>query len=934
MAINIQAFRLRTEIVVDNAKAGPSLRATERDVDKLGQRFTKLGTEVDKALKGKELGAKFGQSFSSSATSIITGSFDSLGQTLGSVIGTVVLPGIGTAIGSTIGSGVDAAMSKVSGMILPRIQQGIELNKQLELTRVEFTTFAGSEKEADRYLLNLKKHALDTGTNFNWVLETSEHLYDLTNNLQLTDTILKAATDQAADFGGKAETIAKVAEALGLIAEKGSLAGRELNKLYKLGIDAKKYLSEATGWSVKKIEKLMAENRIRGDVAARLIAEGIEREKAGFAAKLTKTTTAGAERKSGVQMQLLAAEGTEKATQAIGDFNRSLNRTLEGEGAHQFVQFIDQTTGTLIKLVETGLSAGVNVTKGLADGIASGDAFRAVGSAVTSLGNYVENQFKSFFEIQSPADLPRREIGEPIGEGIAQGTTDGFIKRFGQTKEEIVAELERFLEDPRVKAFFEAIRKAEGGAPNIIVGGKRFSDMSRHPNVVGLRTEKGPSTAAGSYQITASNWYGRKGRPGLKDQLGLPDFSAHSQELAALWLFAQQSGGAGLRALMSGDLSTAMRVAAKDWTSTPGSKIGGGGQVSASKWMGFYNQALAGLTANGKPVTDTSPMPVNVINWKVPDFNNAARIFGQQKPQDSAPATTIPSNYVLQLGEEDAAIVDVIESKEQLIQVDRRSTFEMRQLINMSSLVPRALTPLIGAEKEHAETAIALTEEYHAAARKELAVGQSFLSQLSGALGQVSGMMPQQQVGKKRGFFSKLLGFAAPFLSFIPGIGPILSQVAGIASAGLAGDYAGMTSGIATGLSPGGVFRSSGSGSGNLGGTLSGDLERRAIGGPARRGRVYWTGEEGPEPFIAPVDGRFLSHRDAMSAMSSRGGGRSDGYDPSAMAAAMERLTAAISRLEGISPHDVVRAGARGLIDAYDQDAGLIRLSGQRHRLA
>lgn len=930
MAINIQAFRLRTEIVVDNAKAGPSLRATERDVDKLGQRFTKLGTEVDKALKGKELGAKFGHSFSSSATSIITGSFDSLGQTLGSLIGTAIMPGIGTAIGSTVGGGVDAAMSKVSGSIMPLIKQGIDLNKEIERTVVEFTYFTGSEQEAVAYLNELRQMAVRTGKDFGFLVETVETVHDLTDNLELSKLILRAATDQAEDFGGRLETVADIANELGLIAERG-IEPKQLKKLARKAIMVPEMLAESTGLSKAEIEKLIKADRIRGDVAARLIAETIERRKGGFAELIAQKTTYGAENRFNVLTQLRAAEGTENITKGIGDFYRSANKGLSSEAAKDFTSFIDQTSGSLIKLTESGLSTGINVTKGLADGIVSSDGFRAVGSAVTSVKDFTINALTSAFRIESPSKLSNETVGVPIGEGIALGIKDGFVTKFGQTKEEIVAELERLLQDPRVKAFFEAISRAEGGAPNIIVGGKRFSDMSRHPNVVGLRTEKGPSTAAGSFQITGTNWYGRKGRPGLKDQLGLPDFSAHSQELAALWLFAQQSGGAGLRALMSGDLNSAMAVAAKDWTSTPGSKIGGGRQLSTNKWMGLYNQALTSLTANGKPVTDASPMPVNVINWKVPDFNNAAKMFAQQQP--AAPTPDL-SNYVLQLGDEDAAIVDVIESKEQLIQVDRRSTAEMRQLINMSSLVPRALTPLIGAEKEHAETAIALTKEYQDAARRQLVVGQSFLSQLSGALGQVSGMMPQQQVGKKRSFFSKLLGFAAPFLSFIPGVGPILSQVAGIASAGLAGDYAGMTSGIATGLSAGGVFRSSGSGSGNLGGSLSGDLERRAIGGPARRGRMYWTGEEGPEPFIAPVDGRFLSHRDAMRAMSSRGRDRSDGYDSSAIAAAMERLAAAISRLEGINPHDVVRAGARGLIDAYDQDAGLIRLSGQRHRLA
>jgi len=923
MTRQIEAYKLRTELAVDAAKGSQSVRSFEKDVDRLGQRFTKLGPEIDKALKGKELGAKFGQSFSNSATALITGSFDSLGQTLGSIIGTAIMPGIGTAIGSTVGGGVDATLNKISGPIQKTIAQGIELNKQIELTKREFTTFAGSEQEASRYLADLKKLSIDTGNDFGWVIDTSEHIFDLTQNLDLTNTIMKAATDHAADFGGEAETILKVGDALGLIAEKGSVASRELQKLYKLGIDAKKYLAEATGLKEKEIEKLMAEDRLRGDVAARLIAEGIEREKRGFAAKLAQTTVAGAEKRFSVLTQIRAAEGTEKATQGIGDFYRSANKMLEGQNAQQFVKYIDQATGSLINLVETGLSAGINVTRGLADGIVSGDAFRAVGSAVNSLGDYTEQKLKRFFEIESPSELTKREIGVPLGEGIAQGMTDGFLKGFGKTKEQIVAELNRLLEDPRVKAFLEAIRRAEGGDTNIIVGGKRFADLSRHPNIVGMRTEKGPSTAAGSFQITGTNWYGKKGRPGLKDRLGLPDFSQHSQELAALFLFAQRDGGAGLRALLSGDLSNAMAVAAKDWTSTPGSTIGGGKQIARSRWVGHFNQALAGFSSN-------NPMPVAVVNWNVPDFNNASKVFQQQRPQP-APQQPIPdlTDYTLVLGEEDAAVVDVIASKEQLIETDRRTNAEIRQLINTSSLVPRALIPLIGAEKEHAETAIGLTAAYQEAARKQLVIGRSVLDQLSGALGQIAGMMPQQQVGKKRGFFSKLLGFAAPFLSFIPGVGPILSQVASIASAGLGGNWAGVATGIAGGLQSGGVFRSSGTTATPTNTTTRPrTVERRAAGGSGVRARVYWTGEHGPEPFLAPDDGRFLSHRDAMQAMSGSGG------SGASLHGAIERLTSVIARLESMPAHDVVRMGARGVIDAFDRDAGLIRLAGQRFRFA
>lgn len=610
MARNIEAFKLRTELSVDNAKFSAGMKASEKDVDKLGARFTKLGPEIDKALKGKELGTKFGQSFSSSATALITGSFDTLGQTLGSIIGTAIAPGIGTVIGSTLGSGFDKIAGTVLGTIGPLIQRGIDLNKVLESTTIEFTTFVGSEKEAKKYLAELVQLSGDIGILPTTLIETSEKLYDLTGNLKLTRSLLKAAADQAQDFGGSVETFQKIADVLGLIAEKGNLSKREIQQLYKVGIKVPEILAEAFGKTPKEIERLMAAGRIRGEIAAGLVAASIEREKAGYAALQARTSTAGVQRRNESLTMTRAAEGTKNATNLIRDFYSTANDVLSSPQAQQFVKFIDEKTGSLINMVEKASRAGVNVAEGLGSGITSGDALKSLSSSFSSLGNYTEKTLKSVFEIQSPSERTAREIGEPMGEGLGVGLArrfSGYMANEG--RDQIVLTLEKTLEDPKVRAFFEAIKKAEGGDTNVIVGGKRFSDLSRHPNIVGLRTSKGPSTAAGSYQITGSNWYGKKGHPGLQQQLGLPDFSEHSQLLAALKIFSDRQGGAGLRALLAGNIPGAMRVAADDWTSTPGSKIGGGGQRSARQWMGYYNQALM---ANGAAVTNSNPMPVTL----------------------------------------------------------------------------------------------------------------------------------------------------------------------------------------------------------------------------------------------------------------------------------------------------------------------------------
>jgi len=82
---------------------------------------------------------------------------------------------------------------------------------------------------------------------------------------------------------------------------------------------------------------------------------------------------------------------------------------------------------------------------------------------------------------------------------------------------------------PFAQGFLDTISSAEGtgGGYDIIVGGKKFTDYSMHPNVVGFVGKEGPSTAAGKYQITKQTWdeYSKK--------LDLTDFSPTSQDIAA-----------------------------------------------------------------------------------------------------------------------------------------------------------------------------------------------------------------------------------------------------------------------------------------------------------------------------------------------------------------------------------------------------------------
>jgi muramidase (phage lysozyme) len=111
------------------------------------------------------------------------------------------------------------------------------------------------------------------------------------------------------------------------------------------------------------------------------------------------------------------------------------------------------------------------------------------------------------------------------------------------------------------KKMLDLIAASEGGEYDLIVGGKqRISDYAKHPNVVGLTTPDGPSTAAGRYQITRTTWNDIAS--------DLPDFSPASQDEAAIRLLKRRGA---LEDVDRGDFQAAIAKLGDEWVSLPSS---------------------------------------------------------------------------------------------------------------------------------------------------------------------------------------------------------------------------------------------------------------------------------------------------------------------------------------------------------------------------
>lgn len=205
----------------------------------------------------------------------------------------------------------------------------------------------------------------------------------------------------------------------------------------------------------------------------------------------------------------------------------------------------------------------------------------------------------------SPADEPGDLYAgqDDIFTSIADWTTANILES------EIVNQYRTAMPNAstNIAAMLHAIASAEGtaGQPDpyrVCFGYSHvIKDLREHPAITGEWTGKrlsdsmcagaglGPgcvSSAAGKYQIIKRTWVG------VRDKLGLPDFSPASQDAAAVELLRQRGA---LGPLQRGDFAGAVQAARKEWASLPGAGYGQGERSIA--WLTAKFQDAGGVLA-------------------------------------------------------------------------------------------------------------------------------------------------------------------------------------------------------------------------------------------------------------------------------------------------------------------------------------------------
>jgi muramidase (phage lysozyme) len=111
-----------------------------------------------------------------------------------------------------------------------------------------------------------------------------------------------------------------------------------------------------------------------------------------------------------------------------------------------------------------------------------------------------------------------------------------------------------------------------------------ITDLSHHPNILVQVSAGLQSTAAGRYQFLNGTWNG----------FGLPDFTAHNQDIGAVMLLRR-----AMNSIEKGNIETAVSLVNGTWASLPGSPWGQSTRTMAG-FQEVYDSSLA--DCNNGPV--------------------------------------------------------------------------------------------------------------------------------------------------------------------------------------------------------------------------------------------------------------------------------------------------------------------------------------------
>ena len=597
------------------------------------------------------LGPGFFSKLGRAATSGFRDGFKIGGETFGG--GGILSGAMAVLTGNILTSLLGSVKDKITG----GVKVGFDYNRLKESLLLGYERKLGSATAADNFFRLISGFAYEESPlTVAQAQSQTNRLLALNFKPQEVIPLLRAAGDAAAGLGKVGveaqEKIESITLALGQMRLKQKVNAEEMSRqLVEAGVDAWGYVADALQKQypefaqmtrervISEAQKLAEANMLDADAVVTAIVQGMMRQFGGLGKDINWRTVAGRESMLEDRFQILSGLGTESSFTEYGRGLEKLITLLNSGAAERVAGGISATTGGIYDGLESVLQAvstgnlkplGLDAVSGYAQGITDG-----AGLAVDA-GRGVVQQVYGAIKAEQKSNSPSllfMELGLFAGQGYVIGFQQG-VKGFKRVVDNQMGDAERLLsekasrqrerleraaESDVVRAFFEAIRRAEGGRPNVMAGGRAINSGALHPGEVVPRSEwfvgpEGPSSAAGNWQITRSNW--RR----YAQQVGATNFSDVNDQLRVALILLDEAGG--LTKLLAGDINGAIRAAGKHWAGVPGSPLPGR-EASLASFMRWFEQ---GANTQGNAV------PVSIVQdqTRQGDFERISReVFGR-----------------------------------------------------------------------------------------------------------------------------------------------------------------------------------------------------------------------------------------------------------------------------------------------------------------
>jgi tape measure domain-containing protein len=859
VAKKIEAFKLSGRVEVDASKAKGELKNVSNEAQ-----------SAAKAVKGVD-GALSGGGFKSKARDLF-GSLGNVSEIL------TAIPIVGGAIKSAVGA--------VTGPMADLAQRGLEFDDIVETAMIGFSTMLKSEDEAKKHLESLKKFAATTPFEFRDLIGYSQELQGMGFQAKEIVPTLTAVGD-ALSAMGRTDHIESVIEALGKMKAMGRVSGEEIRRIAETGIPVYKILADAVGLTTKQVQKLAEENKLNADEAINILTQELESKYKGSMDKISKNTRQGALSNFEDNLDRLAGQAVQNVhdgmTEALNTVNDGFDKGL-GTGLAATLGRAGGAVSNVFNTALKGILGGDFLTKmkdaaGNIVNTASDTIVNNTPTFIRSLSDMAVSGYDSFAKewgIQSPS-RKMIEAGGYIAEGLRIGLTRSQARMYAAMRQLFDAD-PAFLD----KLITESIKRginpdhilnaiaAESGFNKAAQNGFGYSGLIQFGDderrQVGMPREtwgEGGRAAAKEFlsSISASEQ--------LDYVFRYLDQRAHGRKLDTQAKVYETIGAGSVK---GGPDAVRFAAGSRGARNNPLWDFNGDGTIQNWEFGPAAEKKLgAGVrfTVNGTEVSNSNPMPVAVVEYKMAarDPFADAPAGGRHTRSNPMPVQIVGAGGDLTGGVGELAggpprLNPRLEIPDLNMDVVPVVTAQMSQLLDTTKGVVVAVDAVDGAladaEKKTDNSVKArrarllhidkAAGEDFAKIWGDLATG--FEGVLNSALTNTEGSFKDWTVNLAASFFTMLQQMSAQLIA-----SAVMKFLFNPAEAGMSGTG---TSGFL----------------GSLLGSLSGLFGgKRASGGDVERGRAYLIGEKGPEIFTPGATGFITPNHVAFGGDGAGGAG-------------------------------------------------------------